>query len=134
MTNDPNRLNPEPGDSDDQAAGGAPQVISSSFASVLLKKQHLLLFSPQVPQILVNFFVDAPVLFTTSNSCYRFFHKCHKCCHLHSYANAYDINFGICTIDIRLSFKGGVDYSKKTLPRYNTWTPRQVTLPWQATH
>ena len=102
MTNDPNRLNPEPGDSDDQAAGGAPQVISSSFVYVLCK-QYLLLFSPQVPQILFNFFVDAPVLFTTSNSSYRFFHKY---CHLHSYADAYDINFGINRIDIRLSCLG----------------------------
>ena len=99
------RLNPEPGDSDDQAAGGAPQVIPSSFVNVLYK-QYLLLFSPQVQQILFNFFVDAPLLLTTSNISYRFFflHKCHKYCHLHSYADAYDINFGICRIDIRLSF------------------------------
>ena len=33
------------------------------------------------------------------------------------------------------SNKGGIANSeKKTLPRYNTWTPRQVTLPWQATN
>ena len=43
--NDPIRLNPEPGDSDDQAAGGAPQVISTRFVNILYK-QYFLLFSP----------------------------------------------------------------------------------------
>ena len=105
MTNDPIiRLNPEPGDSDDQAAGGAPQVISSSFVNVLYK-QYLLLFSPQVQQILFNFFVDAPLLFTTSNISYRFFSQMPQILPSSSICRCFnDINFGICGIDIRLSF------------------------------
>ena len=135
--NDPIRLNPEPGDSDDQAAGGAPQVISSSFVNVLYK-QYLLLFSPQVPQILFNFFVDAPVLFTASISSYRFFPRMPQILpssifiHMHMLMISILVFVGL--ILGYLYYKGGIANSEKTLPRYNTWTPRQVTLPWQATH
>ena len=139
MTNNSIRLNPEPGDSDDQAAGGAPQVISSSFVNVLYKQYF----------------------------CYCFLHKYHKyfstslqmrLCFIHRkqqflsfllqmpqiLPSSIFIHMQRLMISILVfvglilgypSNKGGIANSeKKTLPRYNTWTPRQVTLPWQATH